>query len=206
MLKIGFDIEKKFDFIVVPRGVVYKQVAHCPYEGGICNRRHKKKSYLAFDNKVWNRKKIRKTARKYHLHEIAHIIVSKYNNSLSDTLSEGLAEVIPIYILGYKEHHKNLSYDEFVDIEIIDKDGALDDDFKTPAQEKNTYKSAYLFVRKVIKEIEKKYKVRKKKALIILLEELKKAKSKPATYKRIAKLIDVDVKKLKSKEFVFKKK
>ena len=85
---------------------MFKKITKVPYKGGICGKRDKNEDYLVFDKTILGRE-INKDKEKYLLHELVHLICYKYAKEIPTAISEGLAELIPIYILGYYEHRNN---------------------------------------------------------------------------------------------------
>ena len=118
------------------------------------------------------------------IHEIAHIMHSLfYNNSV---LCEGLAEIIPEYILGFEEKDPSffkklsqLKLDQLPDIKELKENGFFTTNNSSRfAQYSPSYQSAYLWMRGLIKRIEKKEKLSKEDALRKTLHLLSKINSK----------------------------
>lgn len=209
LLGLNFDIKDKFSIMIVPKGEEFKDITNKPYESGICDAKLNDDRFLVFDDLIAERSNYKDIAfsfRKMLLHEWAHMIVYKYNNKLSHTLNEGLADLIPLYILDYQndmpeyvERLKALKIDDIVSIDYIDEYDVLDDDLSTLAQNKNTYLSCYLFVLNIIKNIEVKFNLSKLDALKFFLELMKKHEE--YHYEVISEILDLSLEKLKFNEF-----
>lgn len=124
-----------------------------------------------------------------HIHEFSHLVQSKffYKNRY---LSEGFAEVLPLYILDYESRfseHKNL-------LKKLEKENIYSAQELIELENKNNfnqkpllknhscsfelpYISSYLFVRGCIRAIEKKYSLDKNKAMQKFLDILNNCKS-----------------------------
>jgi hypothetical protein len=97
------------------------------------------------------------------IHEWAHVVCSLFYSGESAWLSEGIAELFPYYLLNYEgrdaEHLdliKNLKEHEILNAQTLLTEFYDHVDFSKRCQLANSYCSAYLFVRGIVRFIEKK--------------------------------------------------
>ena len=122
------------------------------------------------------------------IHELAHLVMNQFKNC-SSTISEGFAEVVPLYLLDYEnifEEHKNaiknLKDSEIYTVkELLDSE--KDNTYGHTALIENkscsfrlSYISSYLFVRSCIEKIENEFNLDKIKATQHFLELLRTSK------------------------------
>lgn len=118
------------------------------------------------------------------LHEIAHLIHSVFYQYKNRFISEGIADVIPLYILDYEskfpaylECIKELTEDKILSAkELINCENSFDRDplIKNGSCSFSiTYISSYLFIRGCVETIENTLKINRIEALQKLLEILK---------------------------------
>jgi len=209
ILDLGFNIDGKFNIMIATKGDEFKEITKTPYEGGICDAILGDDVFLVFDDLIAENcicENIPSSKKKMIIHEWAHMVVYKYNHKLTHTLNEGLADLIPLYILDYQnfmpeyvEKLKSLNIDDIVSVDYIDENTALDDDLTVCAQNKHSYLSCYLFVLNIIKNIEIKFNKSKLDALLFFLELMRKHEKHH--YEVISEIIDLSLEKLKFNEF-----
>jgi hypothetical protein len=209
ILSLTFNIKGKFKILIVSRGDEFKEITKVPYEAGMCNTKLNNDCFLVIDDLIAENKdngELTASIKKEILHEWAHMIVYKYNNQLTNTLNEGLADLIPLYILDYQndmteyvEKLKSLKTDDIISIDYMDEFGLLDDNLEETTQNKHTYLSSYLFVLNIIKNIEDKFEKSKLDALLFFLELMRKHKK--YHYEVIAEILDLPLENLKFNKF-----
>lgn len=120
------------------------------------------------------------------IHELSHIIHNEFF-SKNSFINEGMAEVIPLYILNleetfknYKDTLKNLDEENIYSVsELINQEkngdfGSFSLDENKTCSYRLSYISSFLFVRGCLKLLEKKLNIDKKEALQKFLEMLEK--------------------------------
>ena len=209
ILDLGFNIDGKFNIMIATKGDEFKEITKTPYESGICDAILGDDVFLVFDDLIAENficENIPSSKKKMIIHEWAHMVVYKYNNKLTHTLNEGLADLIPLYILNYQdempeyvEKLKALNKESLVSVDYIDEYDVLDDNLQETAQNKHTYLSCYLFILNIMKNIEVKYDLDKLKALKFFLT-LMRVHNKHH-YEVIAEILDLSLEKLKFNDF-----
>ena len=122
------------------------------------------------------------------IHELSHIIQSQFS-SKNQSINEGLAETIPLYILDYEkeyEEHRNiiinlekgkiLSIQELINSEKDGTYGVGEAIKNKSCSFRYSYISSYLFIRGCIEKIKGKYSLDKYSALQKFLEILRNSK------------------------------
>lgn len=120
-----------------------------------------------------------------NIHELFHLIHGEFQRNES-FISEGLAEAVPLHIMGYEEHfleHRdivlNLKDDQIISSkELInsERDNSFGKEESLPNKScsfRYSYISSYLFIRVILEQIERKESLSKKEALIFLLKLLR---------------------------------
>lgn len=187
-LPINFKQPMCFSFLIVPTGKEFSSTVGLPIEEGMCEAPIKlDKNYplsLCVDyNWFANGFKNPDFQSRIGLtHELAHVIHGGYFRNLGQ-ISEGFAELVPHYLMGYEErnlkHQKAItSFQEenMLSMTFLNQKGmfAVDEMDGRETQQLKSYMSVYLWMLAYTKRVENIYGLNKFDATNFILNEFSK--------------------------------
>ena len=187
-LPINFKQPLRFSFLVLPTGKEFSSAVGLPIEDGMCEAPVQLDENYPLSLCVdynWFANGFKNPDFKSRVgltHELAHIVHGGYFRNLGQ-ISEGFAEMLPHYLMGYDErnlkHQKAIvSFQEkdMLNMDFINQKGmfAVDEINGRETQQLKSYMSAYLWMLAYIKRIENIYELDKFEATSFVLNEFSK--------------------------------
>lgn len=181
-----------YQFLVVPKGEVFKKISGLPFTEGIGGLEGWPEVLTSDDRCFFALNP--KSPLIGIVHELAHLIHGNWIEIYP--ICEGFAEAVPFYILNLKDEKQqeialNLTAKELYSVNTLIKRGMFIEP-DTQAQYRKTYVSMYLWMRGYLEMVQQKYNLDKLQALTFVLQEFQKAAALPTLKKQenyIAKLI-----------------
>ncbi len=187
-LPINFKQPLRFSFLVLPTGKEFSSVVGLPIEDGMCEAPVQLDENYPLSLCVdynWFANGFKNPDFKSRVgltHELAHIVHGGYFRNLGQ-ISEGFAEMLPHYLMGYDErnlkHQKAIvSFQEkdMLNMDFLNQKGmfAVDEINGRETQQLKSYMSAYLWMLAYIKRIENIYELDKFEATSFVLNKFSK--------------------------------
>ena len=187
-LPINFKQPLKFSFLVVPPGKEFSSAVGLPIEEGMCevpavlDENYPLNLCVDYNWFASGFKNPDFQSRVGLTHELAHIVHGGYFRNLGQ-ISEGFAELVPHYLMGFDEgnliHQKAIaSFQEkdMLNMAFLNQKGmfAVDEINGRETQQLKSYMSAYLWMLAYIKRIENIYELNKFDATNFMLNEFSK--------------------------------
>ena len=187
-LPINFKQPLRFSFLVLPTGKEFSSAVGLPIEDGMCEAPVQLDENYPLSLCVdynWFANGFKNPDFKSRVgltHELAHIVHGGYFRNLGQ-ISEGFAEMLPHYLMGYDErnlkHQKAIvSFQEkdMLNMDFLNQKGmfAVDEINGRETQQLKSYMSAYLWMLAYIKRIENIYELDKFEATSFVLNEFSK--------------------------------
>lgn len=182
------DKSKKFYIYLIPDGENVPSLLNFPYKDakrGGCpvtcfDKDGLKRAYGVSESTFYKACNVRGHVMK--LHEFVHLVQTEYKEK-HQLISEGIAELVPWYLLDYdnqdiKGHVKVCSItDIYAATNLLGiKDVFLDRASNSTASFQKSYISAYVFMRTVVEKMEAKYSLDKVRAVKLLLQWIAETK------------------------------
>ena len=187
-LPINFKQPLRFSFLVLPTGKEFSSAVGLPIEDGMCEAPVQLDENYPLSLCVdynWFANGFKNPDFKSRVgltHELAHIVHGGYFRNLGQ-ISEGFAEMLPHYLMGYDErnlkHQKAIvSFQEkdMLNMDFLNQKGmfAVDEINGRETQQLKSYMSAYLWMLAYIKRIENIYELDKFEATSFVLNKFSK--------------------------------
>lgn len=187
-LPINFKQPLRFSFLVLPKGKEFSSAVGLPIEDGMCEAPVQLDENYPLSLCVdynWFANGFKNPDFKSRVgltHELAHIVHGGYFRNLGQ-ISEGFAEMLPHYLMGYDErnlkHQKAIvSFQEkdMLNMDFLNQKGmfAVDEINGRETQQLKSYMSAYLWMLAYIKRIENIYELDKFEATSFVLNKFSK--------------------------------